>query len=75
MAVKFGVFSNFERKLVPKITILDCSTVFFLVCPECAEIFTVDESKGEGFRKGNKLAITDTDLKPLKPFKGGDTDE
>ena len=25
--VKFGVFSNFERRLAPKITLLDCNTV------------------------------------------------
>lgn len=73
--VKFGVFSNFERRIVPKITLFDCNTVFFLICPECAGIFTVDESKGEDFRKGNKFAITDTDLKPLEEFSSNGADE
>lgn len=68
--VEFGVFSNFERRLAPKITLLDCSTVYFLVCPECASVFTVDEAKGDEFKKGEKLSIGNFDLKTLKEFKG-----
>lgn len=67
--VNFGIFSNFERRIVPKITLLDCNTVYFLVCPECAGIFTVDQQKGDEFKSGNKFAITDTDLTELKEFK------
>ena len=67
--VKFGVFSNFERRLAAKITLLDCNTVYFLVCPQCASVFTVDEEIGDDFKKGNKFAITDTDLLKLKKFK------
>lgn len=73
--VKFGMFSNLERRLVPNIKLVNCSTIFFLVCPECAGIFTVDEQKGDDFKKGNKFAITDTDLMPLKPFRSEDINE
>ena len=34
--VNFGVFSNLERRLAVKPTLLDTQTVYFLVCPECA---------------------------------------
>ncbi|MGN0522212.1 MAG: hypothetical protein ACI4IQ_06200 [Eubacterium sp.] len=67
--VKFGVFSNFERRLAPKITLIDCNTVYFLVCPECASVFTVDESKGDNFKNGDKLSIGNFDFKDLKEFK------
>lgn len=67
--VQFGVFSNFERRLAPKITLLDCKTVYFLVCPECASVFTVDEEKGKSFKKGQKSSIGSLDLKPLQEFK------
>lgn len=67
--VQFGVFSNFERRLAPKITLLDCNTVYFLVCPECASVFTVDETKGDNFKNGEKLSIGNFDLKTLKEFK------
>lgn len=67
--VQFGVFSNFERRLAPKLTLLDCQTVYFLVCPECAGVFTVDEAKGDSFKKGEKLSIGNFDLKTLKEFK------
>ncbi len=68
--VEFGVFSNFERRFAPKITLFDCNTVYFLVCPNCASIFTVDEAKGDSFKKGQKLSIGNFDLKTLKEFKG-----
>ena len=67
--VQFGVFSNYERRLAPKITLFDCNTVYFLVCPECASVYTVDESKGDSFKKGQKLSIGNFDLKTLKEFK------
>lgn len=67
--VQFGVFSNAERRFAPKITLLDCSTVYFLVCPECACVFTVDQAKGDCFKKGHKLSIGNFDLKTLKEFK------
>ena len=67
--VNFGVFSNFERRLAVKPTLLDCQTVYFLVCPECASVFTVEERRGKAFQKGEKLSIGNFDLKPLKEFK------
>ena len=67
--VNFGVFSNFERHLAVKATLLDCKNVYFLVCPECASVFTVEEARGKAFQKGVKLSIGNFDLKPLKEFK------
>ena len=52
--VNFGVFSNLERRFVPKVTLLDCNTVYFLVCPECASIYTVDV---DNFSKIKLLSI------------------
>lgn len=67
--VNFGVFSNMDRRLVADISLLNCKTVYFLVCPECASVFTVDEAKGDSFKKGQKLSIGNFDLKTLKEFK------
>lgn len=67
--VKFGVFSNFERRLAVKKIPFDCQTIYFLVCPECASIYGVDEEIGEAFSKGSQLVILDNTLKPLKSFK------
>lgn len=64
-----GVFSNGEMRLAPKITLFDISTVYFLVCPECASVFTVDESKGKAFKQGDKTAIKAEDLTCLEGFK------
>ncbi|MCC8072815.1 MAG: hypothetical protein LIO62_01635 [Clostridiales bacterium] len=62
--VNFGVFSNYDRRLDAH-ELLNCKTVYFLVCPKCASIFTVDEAKGDSFKKGQKLSITDIDLSTL----------
>lgn len=67
--VSFGVFSNGDWRLAPKITLLDISTVYFLVCPECASVFTVDENKGKEFKNGDKSAIKSEDLNYLERFK------
>ena len=67
--VNFGVFSNFERRLAVKPTLLDTQTVYFLVCPECASVYTVEEARGKAFQKGEKLSIGNFDLKSLKKFK------
>lgn len=48
----FGVFSNFEIRLSPKPTLLDLNTVYFLVCPNCAAIYTVDKKTGKSFYNG-----------------------
>lgn len=66
----FGVFSNFERRIAVKLPLpLECQTVYFLVCPNCAAVFGVDEQKGDDFKKGSTLSIGNFDLKDLKPFK------
>lgn len=67
--VEFGVFSNFERKLAVKPTLLDLNTVYFLICPECASIYTIDTVTGDLFAKGRKTAIDAWDLTELKEFK------
>ena len=66
----FGVFSNFERRIAVKLPLpLECQTVYFLVCPNCAAVFGVVEQKGDDFKKGSPLSICNFDLKELKPFK------
>lgn len=65
---EFGVFSNFERRLAVKFPPLDLNTVYFLVCPECASIFTVDEKTGKKFLS-HREDISEQDLKSLKIFK------
>lgn len=67
--VTFGVFSNIENRLDSSFPFINSKDVYFLVCPECASIFTVDESKGDVFAKGEKLAIGNFDFKTLKKFK------
>lgn len=66
--VQFGVFSNFERRLDAK-KLLDLKTVYFLICPSCASIYTVEEVTGEEFTKGRQDAIDTWDFKDLKEFK------
>ena len=60
---------NKERRLAVKPTLLDTQTVYFLVCPECASVYTVEEARGKAFQKGEKLSIGNFDLKSLKKFK------
>lgn len=70
--VKFGVFSNFERRLVAEPKLINCNTVYFLVCPQCASIFTVDEATGDNFKQGIQHSIGNFDLKKLKEFNPND---
>lgn len=38
----FGVFSNFERRIAVKLPLpLECQTVYFLVCPNCAAMVSI----------------------------------
>lgn len=67
--VRFGVFSNMDVRLIAEYPLLNAETVYFLVCPKCASIYTVDEFKGDEFTKGEKYSIGNFDLKPLKEFK------
>ncbi|MCR5208272.1 MAG: CpXC domain-containing protein [Eubacterium sp.] len=66
--VKLSVFSNAELRLTPELPIVSNGTVYFLVCPSCGAVFGVDEDKGNIFKKGEKLAIGNFDLKELKSF-------
>lgn len=67
--VKFSVFSNMDTRLIPNFPLIDSTCIYFLVCPNCASIYTVDETKGDEFTKGEKLSIGNFDLKSLKEFK------
>ncbi len=66
--VTMGVFSNAETRLISEFPFVSNNEVFFLVCPECASVFNVDESKGKTFNKGERLSIGNFDLKELKKF-------
>ena len=66
---RFSVFSNMDTRLIPEYPLINSEAVYFLVCPKCASVFTVDESQGEALQKGEKYAIGDYDLKELKEFK------
>ncbi len=67
--VHFSVFSNANIDVVPSLPIIKSSNVYFLVCPSCAEIFTVDEKIGDEFKNGKTLVIGNYDLKNLSKFK------
>ena len=67
--VKFSVFSNKDLNLLTKLPLLKIQDVFFLVCPECAGVFGVNNSKGKEFKKGEPLAIGNYDLTELEQFK------
>lgn len=67
--VSFGVFSNMDYRLVPKFPLINCKPVYFLVCPNCASVYTVNKENGNSFKKGQKLSIGNFDLNPLKEFR------
>ena len=67
--VEFRVFSNSETRLDSSFPFVNMGNVYFLICPKCAGIFTVDRKKGKSFDKGLKTSILDIDLKTLKEFK------
>lgn len=69
--VQFHIFSNIENRLDSKFPFIDTKNVYFLICPKCASVFTIDEIKGQTFDKGEKLSIGNFDLKSLKEFKNG----
>lgn len=66
--VNFELFTNMENRFEASFPFLNSKTVYFLVCPNCASIYTVDETKGDEFRKGERLSIGNFDLKELKSF-------
>ena len=67
--VSFGIFSNNETRLDANFPFFKSGDVFILVCPECSSVFTVDEEKAKLFKKGEKLAIGNFDLKEPKKFE------
>ena len=67
--VSFRMFSNAEKRLEASFPFVNSGKVYFLICPKCAGIFTVEQSKGKSFDKGIKTSILDLDLKTLKEFK------
>lgn len=67
--VKFSVFSNSEGRLDSNFPFYKTGNVYILVCPECSSVFTVDEAKGKTFKKGEKLAIGNFDLKEPEKFE------
>ncbi len=66
--VNFSVFTNGEKRIIPKFPIIKSSKVYFLVCPKCSSVFGVEESAGKAFSKGQITAITEDDLKELNQF-------
>jgi len=67
--VNFSVFSNSESRLNADFPFVKSGNVYILVCPECSSVFTVDENKAKTFKKGEKLAIGNFDLKEPKAFE------
>lgn len=67
--VSFSVFTNLDTKLQAKMPVVKLENVYFLVCPKCASVFGIDNSKGKEFKKGEKLSVGNYDLKELKKFE------
>lgn len=54
--VNFEIFTNMDNRFDASYPFLNSKTVYFLICPKCASIYTVDELKGDQFRKGEKIS-------------------
>lgn len=67
--VKFKVFRNMDLRLIAEYPLINAEGVYFLVCPKCASVYTVDEDQGDLIAKGEKYAVGPYDLKKLKTFK------
>ena len=67
--VNMSLYSNGEIKLKAELPFVSTGSVYFLICPSCAGIFGVDESRAKTFDKGDKLAIGNFDLKELDKFE------
>ena len=67
--VTMGVFTNKDTRLTADLPFIKSGQVYFLVCPACASVFGVDETKGKNFSKGEKLSIGNFDLKELEKYK------
>ncbi len=66
--VLMSVFSNAETRFKAQLPFVTSGKVYFLVCPACSSVFGVEESTGNVFKKGEKLAIGNFDLKELEGF-------
>lgn len=67
--VKFRLFRNMDVRFISSYPLLEAKGVYFLVCPKCVSIYTVDEDQGDLLVNGQKYAIGSFDLKKLKEFK------
>lgn len=67
--VEMTVFTNSEGRLDSVFPFFKTGNIYILVCPNCASVYTVDEDKGKVFKKGEKLAIGDFDLKEPEKFE------
>lgn len=65
----FGVFTNADFRLSADFPLFTHKNVYFLICPNCASVYTVEEALGKSFKGGEKLAIGNFDLKKLNEFK------
>lgn len=68
--VKFSVYSNGETRLDAE-TIIKSGNVYFMICPECLSVFTMDESLGKSLKKKDTV-VWDSDLLKLQEFKPDD---
>lgn len=62
---EMSVFKNRDTKLIAKMPLINSEFVYLVVCPCCASMFSVKNSKGKTLEKGEKLAIGDYDLEEL----------
>ena len=67
--VKMALFSNGEKRIQSDFPFVKNGNVYFLVCPSCASVFGVDETKAKTFKKGEKLSIGNFDFKELDKFE------
>ena len=66
-SVRFSVFSNGDTRLDAE-TIIKSKTVYFMICPECKTVFTMDEHLGKSLKKKDTVVWT-SDLTELEEFK------
>lgn len=66
--VNFSVFTNLNTQLAAQFPPVKVNNVYFAVCPNCSALYGIDEAQGKEFKKGEKLAVGNYDLKELKQF-------
>ncbi len=67
--VKLRLFRNTDVRLISSYPLLKATGVYFLICPKCASVYTVDEDQGDLLASGQKYAVGSFDLKKLKEFR------